>query len=190
MGKQDDLTLYVGADEACHGQRRSAEYIVSTFSIKDVDGKTRTRKNSNRDFPEALAYVSAPGRDWRYGIFTGEDRLSSHNLSVHVPTLIESFLKDSELKISKVNAYFDGDLPISLAEEFIERASKIYELKDVNSFEVEGFRKRQNGKNERKKKMYISPHLVWVADSLASGIFRGRITDEDIFSHEKYVGLE
>ncbi|MFH0712220.1 MAG: hypothetical protein V1889_03855 [archaeon] len=185
-----ELTLYVGGDDSNHAGETKGEIIVSAFSFLDGEDGI-VHPGNKRDCSRALSYVSKEGRDWRFTIRAGDQhRRCSQNVPIILPTLISHYIhsiRDSlDGEVVKVCAFADGEVQREEKTRFIDAIMDIPEFEYLESVSILGFVKKRVTRGCGFSKSYECPRLVWVADSIASWLFRN-YSIQDLFKHSNMI---
>jgi len=174
--------LYVGGDDSNHAGDAKGEFIVATFSLDHDDSVVRDFPN-RRDMSVVDKWLENYGRDYLFTICTGEVYNSSQNLPNIIPTLINSYLSQTDLDINIIKVYLDGRLEGPAKRKMRNRLS---ELAGIEKIVVNNFiKKRKVG--EKIIKGYHCPRLIWLADNLANNLYRYSGPVSDLLNHEKMV---
>jgi len=185
-----DLTLYVGGDDSNHAGKTKGEIIVGAFSFLDGEDEI-VHLGNKRDYGGALSYVSREGGDWRFTIRAGDQhRRCSQNVPIILPTLISHYIYSIrnflDGEIVEVCAFADGEVRHEEKIRFIDTVMSIPEFEHLERVSISGFVKKKVARGCGFSKSYECPRLVWVADSIASWLFRN-FSIQDLFSHTNII---
>ena len=180
------FTLYVGVDESNHGNKKGGEILVATFSILDGDGEI-FKQGNKRDYRGSLEYVSEAGRDWNFTVrFDERYKHRGQNISLVLPTLVNHYLDDFGEEVSEICAYLDGEVRTPARKALLDNLYGLSEVKNLERVSVEAFTKKKVTQGSGVSKRYECPRLVWVADSIANGLYRNEPL-EKLLNHRKMV---